>query len=98
MAELRTDVGLKAVKRRTKYDFSMIKAGSSLHVATSGERNRLLAAFKYWAKNTQKKGAWATSRKVGADDPDGIGFRVWFMRERDKPEDIVFGGKVDDEI
>lgn len=101
MAKVREDIGLQAVSRRSKYDFAGLKKGSSLHVKTNSERNRLLAAFNYWGTNIKKNGAWATSRKVGEDDPDGPGFRVWFMTQDRRSENVIKVaelGKDDDEI
>lgn len=67
-------------KARTRYNFDKIKHGASLHVQTNQERCRVLAAFRYWALRDKAKrsGAYATSAKVGDDDPKGPGFRIWF--------------------
>lgn len=69
---------------RTRYDFSKLRPGASLHVATDAERCRVMAAFKYFVKKrpTTMAGAYATSAKVGAEDPRGPGFRVWFKSAR----------------
>lgn len=99
MASIREDVGLGAVSRKSKYDFSHVKLGSSLHVSTSEERARLVAAFNYWGKYGKGKGAWATSRKVDATDPDGAGFRVWFMAADKKDIGVIkIGAPAEDEI
>ena len=66
-------------KARSRYNFDGIRPGASLHVADDAERCRVMAAFKYWSKQRpERRGAYATSAKVGAEDPRGPGFRVWF--------------------
>lgn len=70
-------------KQRNRYNFDQFKPGDSTHVATDRERRNVLIAFKYWAHHIRKaKGAYATSRKVGADDPAGEGYRIWFMSRK----------------
>ena len=71
-------------KARTKYNFALVKPGASLHVTTDAERCRVLAAFRYWALQDKPKrgGAYATSAKVGEDDPRGAGWRIWFKSKR----------------
>ena len=72
------------LKARTKYNFYLVKPGASLHVETDAERCRVLAAFRYWALQDKQKrsGAYATSAKVGEDDPRGAGYRIWFKSKR----------------
>jgi hypothetical protein len=41
-----------------------------------------MAAFKYWAHRRNNKNAYATSAKVGDEDPKGPGFRIWFKSRR----------------
>lgn len=71
-------------RAKTKYNFDMLRAGASLHVATKEERVRVLAAFRYWVQQREEKKvitpgvAYATSAKVGEEDPKGPGYRVWF--------------------
>ena len=82
-------------KARTRYNFDQIKPGASLHVETSQERCRVLAAFRYWSLQDKKKrgGAYATSAKVGDEDPRGAGFRIWF---KSKAQDAMrMAGQVD---
>lgn len=71
-------------KARTRYNFNMIRAGASLHVKDNAERCRVLAAFKYWTQQDKAKrgNAYATSAKVGDEDPRGPGFRIWFKSKR----------------
>lgn len=75
---------------RTKYNFAQFNSGSSTHVSTARERRNILIAYKYWAKHTKegKKrfGAYATSRKVGPDDPAGEGYRIWFLKREAAPK------------
>lgn len=71
----------KDERARTRYNFDLIRPGASLHVPDDAERCRVMAAFKYWArsmKHPNRRGAYATSAKVGDDDPRGAGFRIWF--------------------
>lgn len=70
---------------RTKYNFDQVKPGASVHVLTDSERCRMMMAFRYWATKTKKIGAYATSSKVGDDDPRGPGFRIWFRSKRADP-------------
>lgn len=70
---------------KKRYDFDRVKPGTSWHVETNAERCRVLLAFKYWAKNIKKVPAKATSKRVGAEDPDGPGFRIWFVSDRKAP-------------
>lgn len=70
-------------KQRTKYNFNQVKPGASLHVPDDASRCRVLAAFKYWAYKAKKhETAYATSTKVGDEDPKGPGFRIWFKSRR----------------
>ncbi len=67
-------------RARSRYNFDRIQRGASLHVATDAERCRVMAAFKYWSKQRpERRGAYATSAKVGTEDPKGPGFRIWFL-------------------
>ena len=67
---------------RKRYDFDLVRPGASTHAATDAERCRIMAAFKYWARKTKNVGAYATSAKVGDEDPKGPGFRIWFKSKR----------------
>lgn len=70
-------------KQRTKYNFDRLRPGASLHVADDAERCRVMAAFKYWSQQRpERSGAYATSAKVGNEDPRGPGFRIWFKSRR----------------
>lgn len=82
----RLDV-VKPARGGEKYDFARLRPGASWHVDTDKERTRVLAAFTYWAKNIRKIQAKATSLKVDASDPDGPGYRIWFLslRQKDAP-------------
>ena len=73
-----------AERARTRYNFDQVRPGASLHVETDAERCRVMAAFKYWSKQKQeRRGAYATSSKVGDEDPNGPGFRIWFKSKRE---------------
>ena len=73
------DVSDQTARARTRYNFDQIRPGASLHVQTDAERCRVMAAFKYWTKQrADRREAYATSAKVGSEDPRGPGFRVWF--------------------
>lgn len=70
---------------QSRYEFDKVRPGASWHVDTNGERCRVLTAFSYWAKNIKKIPAKAMSKKVGAEDPDGPGYRIWFVSTRKSP-------------
>lgn len=87
----RTNIDKPAGTKKDRYDFGIFKPGDSTHAKDAGERSRIMTAFKYWAdKNPKAQGdAYATSLKVDATDPDGPGYRIWFMSrfvERQKAE------------
>ena len=67
-----------------RYNFDSLRPGASWHVETNEERTRILSAFKYWAANIKKIPARATSQKVDETDPDGPGYRIWFLSARPK--------------
>lgn len=69
-------------RARTRYNFDKLQVGASLHVADDAERCRVMAAFKYWTHRTRNDRAYATSAKVGDEDPKGPGFRIWFKSRR----------------
>lgn len=71
--------------RSKRYDFDKLRPGASWHVETNAERLRILSAFKYWASNIKRVPARATSLKVDATDPDGPGYRIWFVSTRPQP-------------
>ena len=80
---------------KSLWDFRQIRSGDSIHVLTKSERANCVVSFRYWVEHAvsnpdrawmQKHGAYATSRKVGPEDPDGPGYRIWFL-SRVKPED-----------
>ena len=71
-------------KQRTRYNFDKIKPGASLHARDDAERCRVMAAFKYWAhRDPRRRTAYATSAKVGDEDPKGPGYRIWFKSRRE---------------
>ena len=82
---MEVDYGIEPARERGRgrYNFDGIRPGASIHVADDAERCRVMAAFKYWARKTKKIGAYATSAKVGAEDPKGPGFRIWFKSRKD---------------
>ena len=91
---VRKDLPPPPEKRKTMR-FDGLKSGDSIHVKTATERANYLVAFKYWVEQSisnperkamQNSGAYATSRKVGDEDPDGPGYRIWFL-SRVKPDD-----------
>lgn len=74
-------------RQRSRYNFDLIKPGASVHVKDNAERCRVMAAFKYWSKQKPaRRGAYATSAKVGNEDPKGPGFRIWFKSKREDAE------------
>ena len=88
------DIHEAAQKQRTKYNFDSLRPGASLHVADDAERCRVMAAFKYWSQQkSERRGAYATSAKVGNEDPRGPGFRIWFKSRRADAERMA--AKVD---
>jgi hypothetical protein len=78
------DIDDSQPRARARYNFDQIKPGASMHVKDNSERCRVMAAFKYWAQRDKVKraGAYATSAKVGDEDPRGPGFRIWFKSSR----------------
>ena len=82
--KMRIDIDPPA-PRSKRYDFDKLRPGASWHVQTNAERLRILSAFKYWAANIKKVPARATSLKVDATDPDGEGYRIWFVSKRPHP-------------
>ena len=90
---VRKDIAPPAERKKVML-FDGVRPGDSIHVQTATERTNYLVAFKYWVEQSvanknraamQKSGAYATSRKVGDDDPDGPGYRIWFL-SRVKPD------------
>lgn len=61
-------------------DFAAAKEGQSFHVKTAEEYNRIASNFKYWKKKNDAQ-LKISRRAVGADDPDGPGFRIWYVND-----------------
>lgn len=96
--ERQTGITAPPAKKRAKsYNFEEFQLGDSTHVKTAEERRNILVAFKYWAKNTEKKShRYVTSRKVDETDPSGPGYRIWFMsRKADAEAKSVASGSDD---
>ena len=76
--------------QKTRYNFAAVKPGDSTHVKTAAQRVRILSAFRYWVMNNKERRiralAYATSEKVGEDDPRGAGYRVFFKARADVAE------------
>ena len=93
----RTDLE-EPVRGHRRYNFDRLRPGTSWHVDTNEERCRVMASFTYWAKNIKKIPARATSLKVDETDPDGPGFRIWFVSTRPKPMPVEQPPAQGDEI
>lgn len=59
-------------------DFDTARVGQSFHVQTREEYQRILSSFVYW-KSKNDTNLKLSRRKVNASDPDGQGYRVWFV-------------------
>lgn len=83
MTKSRIDVPPPSEKRHKRIDFNLLRPKDgkvhSLHVPTAGDRARVMVAFRYWVENIARVQAHAISKKVDATDPDGPGYRIWFM-------------------
>lgn len=60
-----------------KYDFSTVKGGVSLWVETHADRVGAMKAFEAWKEKSGSR-LVAVSRRVGAEDKRGAGYRVFF--------------------
>lgn len=86
MTKSRIDVDPPKEKRRRQIDFWKLRPNRetgqvhSIHVLTAGERARIAVAFRYWAEHVAKIDAHAITKRVDETDPDGPGYRIWFMR------------------
>lgn len=65
---------------KLKYDFTDVRNGATIWVATNNERMAITKAFIRW-KESRGSNLSATSAAVGAKDPRGAGYRIWFKSE-----------------
>jgi hypothetical protein len=76
--KLRGDVPLPSTAAM-KHGFETAQHGHSVWFATETEYATMTNSFKRWAA---KSGSTlkTTARKVGREDPEGKGYRVWFVQ------------------
>lgn len=78
---VRSNVPAPKPIKRISDTFKRMRHGDSMHVGkTEYERVKVMSSFIAWAKRKNST-MTATSRKVDATDPDGAGYRVWFLNE-----------------
>ena len=64
---------------RRKFDFTKISHGDSIHCCTKSEVNTLRQSYRSYAGRRGVNAFYLREGAVGADDPRGAGYRVWFV-------------------
>ena len=77
---VRTDIPMpkKARGRPRRYDFTKVKPGDSMHAIDHVHSQSIRGSFLHYCR-TRDLAMTTTRLKVGANDPDGPGYRVWFI-------------------
>ncbi|UNY40304.1 hypothetical protein KLEP181_gp65 [Paracoccus phage vB_PmaP_KLEP18-1] len=70
---------MEAPGSRGKYDWTVVKPGVSVHVDTLVQAHSIRASFVYWQSKGNAQGLKTTRRRVDHTDPDGPGYRIWFV-------------------
>lgn len=74
---------------RRKYDFTSIAHGDSIHVASKAEVKTIRQSYTGYATRRGLTGFRVQEQKVGADDPRGAGWRVFFVSTLEAPSEDI---------
>lgn len=72
--------GFPISRGRKKYDFDSIQHGDSIHTATQVGAVSIRSSYKSYADRRDGARFVLRQAKVGADDPRGPGYRVFFLQ------------------
>lgn len=78
--EFDRNVERKSEKKRSGFDFTVIRSGDSIWFSSRAEIEALRRAFKVW-KDATKAPLTIESEAVGHEDPKGSGYRAFFEAE-----------------
>lgn len=72
-----------------KYRFDSIAHGDSVHVETEKEMRSLRQSFRSYMQVRGRSDMRATSRAVDETDPEGTGWRIWFLSKLEGASDEI---------